>query len=100
MAVRMLPWALGEAGYDLRGRTIEVDVIGAGEGTWRWGLARGEIPDADRKADGWILGRAPQLALVAARRLPVNDVLDSGVLVLGGDVELAEIVLRTMRAYV
>jgi hypothetical protein len=51
-------------------------------------------------ADGWVLGRAPQLALVAARRLPVDEVLDAGILVLGGDVELAELVLRTMRAYV
>jgi uncharacterized protein (TIGR03083 family) len=100
MAVRMLPWALGEAGLDLRGRTIEVDVTGAGEGLWRWGLGAGEIPDPDRKANGWVLGRAPQLALVAARRLPVDEVLDAGILVLGGDVELAELVLRTMRAYV
>ncbi len=100
MAVRMLPWTLGEAGLDLRGRTIEVDVIGAGEGLWRWGLGKGEVPDPDGKADGWILGRAPQLALVAAKRLPIDEVLDSGILVLGGDVELAERVLRTMRAYV
>ena len=48
----------------------------------------------------WILGRAPQLALVAAQRLPVDEVLDAGTLVLGGDVDLANVVLRTMRAYV
>jgi uncharacterized protein (TIGR03083 family) len=100
MAVRMLPWAIAQAGLDLRGHTIEVDVIGAGQGLWRWGLGPGEVPDPDAKADAWILGRAPQLALVAARRLPAEDVLDSGIVVLGGDVELAEIVLRTMRAFV
>jgi uncharacterized protein (TIGR03083 family) len=100
MAVRMLPWALGEAGLDLHGLTIEVDVIGAGQGLWRWGLGAGEVPDPDGKADAWILGRAPQLALVAAHRLPVDEVLDAGILVLGGDVDLADVVLRTMRAYV
>jgi len=100
MAVRMLPWALGRAGIDLRGLTIEVDVIGAGQGFWRWGLGTGEVPDPDGKADAWILGRAPQLALVAARRLPADEVLDAGILVLGGDVDLAGVVLRTMRAYV
>ena len=44
-------------------------------------------------------GRAPQLALVAGRRLSVEDVLASGVLVTGGDTALAELVLRTIRAY-
>jgi hypothetical protein len=58
------------------------------------------VPDLDGKADAWILGRAPQLALVAAQRLPVDEVLDAGILVLGGDVDLADVVLRTMRAYV
>jgi uncharacterized protein (TIGR03083 family) len=100
LAVRMLPWALGEAGHELPGRTVEVDVEGAGEGTWHLGLASGEVPRGDKKADSWILGRAPQLALVAAKRLSPDDVLDAGVVVLGGDLELAEIVLRTLRAYV
>jgi hypothetical protein len=40
------------------------------------------------------------LALVAGRRLPVDDVLDSGFLVIGGDAELGELCLRTIRAYV
>ena len=39
------------------------------------------------------MGRAPQLALLAGRRLPVDEVLGSGVLVLGGDMTVAESVL-------
>jgi hypothetical protein len=39
------------------------------------------------------------LALVAGRRLDPDDVLNSGLLVLGGDVDLADIILRTIRAY-
>jgi hypothetical protein len=39
------------------------------------------------------------MALVAGRRLDPDDVLTSGLLVLGGDVDLADIILRTIRAY-
>jgi hypothetical protein len=36
---------------------------------------------------------------VAGRRLAPEEVLGSGAIVLGGDVNLAEIVLRHIRAY-
>ena len=99
MAVRMLPWSLGQAGLDLSGRSVRVEVEGAGEGYWHWGLGAGEVPPDPRAADAVIRGRAPQLALVAGRRLPLEDVLGSGVVVLGGDAALAEVVLRHLRAY-
>jgi uncharacterized protein (TIGR03083 family) len=99
LAVRMLPWALGQIGVDLSGRSVQVDVTGAGEGSWHWGLGVGEVPDPDRKPDALILGRAPQLALVAGKRLPAADVLSAGTVVLGGDVDIADLVLRTIRAY-
>jgi uncharacterized protein (TIGR03083 family) len=99
LGVRMLPWALGQAGHDLSGRTVHVDVSGTGEGTWYWGLGPGEVPSADRTPDAVIVGRAPQMALVAGRRLDPEEVLASGVLVTGGDTDLAELILRTIRAY-
>jgi uncharacterized protein (TIGR03083 family) len=99
LGVRMLPWALGRAGYDVAGRTVRVDVDGAGEGVWHWGLGAGEVPSPHAVPDAVIVGRAPQMALVAGRRLDPDEVLASGLLVLGGDTELAEIVLRTIRAY-
>ncbi len=68
MGVRMLPWALGQAGLDLTGYSVQIDVEGAGEGSWHWGLGAGEVPPADKEPDATIVGRAPQLALVAARR--------------------------------
>jgi hypothetical protein len=40
-----------------------------------------------------------QFALVAAHRIPVDDVLDSGIVVLGGEAEIAELVIRHIRAY-
>jgi uncharacterized protein (TIGR03083 family) len=99
LAVRMLPWALDQIGVDLRGRSVQVDVSGAGEGSWHWGLGVGEVPDPDRKPDATILGRAPQFALVAGKRLSPNEVLAAGTVVLGGDVEIADLILRTIRAY-
>ncbi len=99
LAVRMLPWALGQIGVDLRGRSVQVDVSGAGEGSWHWGLGAGEVPDPDHKPDALIVGRAPQFALVAGKRLSPDDVLAAGTVVLGGDVDVADLILRTIRAY-
>jgi uncharacterized protein (TIGR03083 family) len=99
LAVRMLPWSLGRAGHDLSGHSVLVDVEGAGEGTWHWGLGSGEVPSGRTKPDARISGRAPQLALVAGQRLKPDDALLSGNVVLGGDMGLSDLVLRTLHAY-
>ncbi len=99
LAVRMLPWSLGRDGLDVAGRSVRVVVEGAGEGTWHWGLGAGEIPAGNRHADAVITGRAPQLALVAGQRLVPDEAFASGNVVLGGDRELASIVLKHLRAY-
>jgi uncharacterized protein (TIGR03083 family) len=99
MGVRMLPWSLRQGGYDLRDRSIAIEVEGAGEGSWHWGLAAGEVPPPDKKPDATIIGRAPQMSLVAGGRLDPDAVLDVGLLVLGGDVDLADVVIRAIRAY-
>jgi uncharacterized protein (TIGR03083 family) len=100
MGIRMLPWALAEAGLDLTGYSVEVEVDGAGGGRWHWGLGAGEVPPADTKPDTTIVGRAPHLALVAARRIPAEDVLASGNLVTGIDAQLGVTILRHLRAFV
>jgi uncharacterized protein (TIGR03083 family) len=99
LGVRMLPWALAQAGHDLAGRSIKIDVSGAGAGVWHWGLGAGEVPAPNRDPDALIAGRAPQMALVAGRRLSANDARASGNLVVGGDTALADLVLETIRAY-
>jgi uncharacterized protein (TIGR03083 family) len=100
MGVRMLPWALGRAGLDLTGYSVRIDVDGAGEGSWHWGLGAGEVPPADKEPDATIVGRAPQLGLVAARRVSAVDALASGNLVVGLDIELGVAVLRHIRSFV
>jgi len=99
LGVRMLPWALARQGHDLSGRSVQIDVHGAGEGSWHWGLGSGEVPTPDTKPDAILIGRAPQLALIAGQRLPAEAALDAGNLVVGGDAALGELVLRTIRAY-
>jgi uncharacterized protein (TIGR03083 family) len=100
LGVRMLPWTLAEAGHDFSGRSVRIEVSGAGQGTWHWGLGAGEVPGPTADPDATIVGRAPQLALVAGKRIDPEVLLDSGILVLGGDTGLAELILRTIRAYV
>jgi hypothetical protein len=60
LGVRMLPWALAQAGHDLAGRSIKIDVSGAGAGVWHWGLGAGEVPTATPSASrrDWVGGRA------------------------------------------
>lgn len=99
MGVRMLPWTLREARIDLQGASVQIDLEGAGGGSWHWGLGTGEAPPQDKKADAFIQGRAPQFALMAAHRLAVDDVLDSGNVVLGGETGIAESVVRHIRSY-
>jgi uncharacterized protein (TIGR03083 family) len=99
LAVRMLPWALSQAGHDLSGQSVQIDVEGAGEGSWHQALGIGEVPDPERKPDATIVGRAPQFALVTGKRLDPDEVLASGSVVLGGDADTADLIIQTIRAY-
>ena len=99
LGIRMLPWALARASLSLPGRSVQVDLEGMGYGSWHWGLAPDETPRAGAKPDATITGRAVPFALVAARRLPADEVLDGGSLVVGGDAALGETILRHIRCY-
>jgi uncharacterized protein (TIGR03083 family) len=100
LAIRMLPHSLGQAGLSLPGRSLLVDLEGAGEGTWHWGLAGGEAPPEDHKPDAFIQGRGLAFALVAGRRRAASAFLDEGNLVVGGDEDVALAVLEHLRAFV
>jgi len=100
MAIRMLPWALGQAGLSFSGRSIQVDLEGVGGGTWHWGLEPRTSPPQDKKPDAFINGRGTAFALVAGRRVAADAYLDDGDLVVGGDEALAIVVLEHLRAFV
>jgi uncharacterized protein (TIGR03083 family) len=100
MAIRMLPWSLGQAGLSFPGATLQVDLEGVGGGHWHWGLSPGDAPPEDKKADAFVQGRAFAFALAAGRRVPADAFLDDGNLVVGGDEGLAIVVLEHLRAFV
>lgn len=99
LGIRMLPWALTRAGFAFRDMSLQVDLEGAGGGSWHWGLAPGEVPREDQKADAYVQGRALAFALVAGRRMDPGAFLDDGSLVIGGDEDLAGVILQHLRAY-
>jgi uncharacterized protein (TIGR03083 family) len=100
LAIRMLPFSLGQAGIALPGRSVAVDLEGVGGGSWHWGLARRESPAAEKKPDAFVQGRATAFALAAGRRVPATSFLDDGNLVIGGDEGIAAAVLEHLRAFV
>jgi uncharacterized protein (TIGR03083 family) len=100
LAIRMLPYSLGQAGLSLPGRSLLVELEGVGEGTWHWGLAAGETPPEDHKPEAFIQGRGLAFALVAGRRHEASAFLDDGNLVVGGDEDLAHAVFEHLRAFV
>jgi uncharacterized protein (TIGR03083 family) len=100
LAIRTLPWSLGQAGLSFPGRSIQVDLEGVGGGTWHWGLEPRTSPPEEKKPDAFIYGRGTAFALVAGRRVAAGSYLDDGDLVVGGDEALAIVVLEFLRAFV
>jgi hypothetical protein len=99
LAIRALPWALGLAGKSYRGRTVLIELEGAGAGKWHHGLGSREVPAEGRLADATVGGRGYQFAMVATRRVPADLYVEDGTLVLGGDGDLALEVLRALRVF-
>ena len=99
MGIRMLPYAFGLAGLSFPGASVQVDLEGVGGGSWHWGLAAGETPGEDHKPDAFIEGRGAAFAMVAGRRAAAEHFLDLGILVVGGDEDLALAVLEHIRAF-
>lgn len=99
LAIRMLPWALYRAGLDFPGRSIGIDLVGAGGSSWHWSLEPKEVPGEYHKPDAFVEGRSVSFALVAACRRTADEFLHEGSLVVGGDEQIALAVLEHVRAY-
>jgi len=99
LAIRMLPYTLGQAGRNFPGRSIKVELEGAGGGSWHYGLAPRESPPVGKPPDASISGRALPFALVAGRREAAARFLDDGNLVVTGDEALALEILHRIKAY-
>jgi uncharacterized protein (TIGR03083 family) len=99
LAIRALPWALGLAGKSYRGRSVLVELEGAGGGRWHHGLGPREVPAEGRLADATIGGRGYEFAMVATRRVNADEYVENGSLTLGGDEDLGLEVLRDLRVF-
>jgi uncharacterized protein (TIGR03083 family) len=97
LAVRMIPYGLSLAGLSFPGRTIRVELEGAGGGSWHYGLAPRESPARGHRPDTVIEGGGYAFAMVAGGRVSVDDYLTSGGLLLGGDLALGRTVLEHLR---
>jgi len=99
MAVRMIPYGLSVAGLSFSGKSIRVKLEGAGGGSWQYGLAPHEAPAPGVDPDALVEGTGYAFAMVAGRRVPAEEYLASGGLIVGGDAELAETVLTNLRVF-
>ncbi|MBI4260274.1 MAG: maleylpyruvate isomerase family mycothiol-dependent enzyme [Actinobacteria bacterium] len=99
LAIRTLPYALGQAGRSFPGRSVHVELEGAGGGSWHYGLAPREVPHRGKRPDAYIDGRGYPFAMIAARRIPAERYLDDGTIAVGGDEDLALEVLEHVRAF-
>ncbi len=99
LAIRSIPYALSLVGLSFPGKTVRVRLEGVGEGTWLYGLAPREVPAPDAKPDAIIEGRGYEFALVAGHRMAPERALEEGTVLVGGDVDLGETIVRTIRAF-
>jgi uncharacterized protein (TIGR03083 family) len=99
LAIRTLAWALGLAGIRYETRSVRIDLEGSGGGSWHHGLGSNEQPDPGKEPDALIEGRGERFAQVAARRVPADEEVATGSLVLSGDADLALTVLQHIRPF-
>jgi uncharacterized protein (TIGR03083 family) len=97
LAIRLIPYALSRAGHSFADASVQIDLAGVGEGTWHQDVSPGDLPSG-KKPDAVINGEGYAFASVAGGRADADFCLYEGLLNVGGDVELAEAVLRTLRA--
>lgn len=96
-AIRSLPYWLSVAGKTFPGKSLLVELDGAGEGTWNCSLAPREQPPAGKKPDVVIGGRAEAFAQLAAGRMDPDVALYEGLVNAGGDSRIADAVLENLR---
>jgi uncharacterized protein (TIGR03083 family) len=98
LAVRLVPYALSLAGEERRERVVRIELDGVGAGTWTASTDPGHGPSERTRPDAFVEGDGYAFASVAGGRADAEICLYEGILLTGGDTELAETVLRTLRS--
>jgi uncharacterized protein (TIGR03083 family) len=97
LAIRLIPYSLSLDGRDIRGKTVAIELDGVGEGVWRRRTDPSDEPAGT--PDAYITGNGYAFASVAGGRADVDVCLYEGLLNTGGEVDVAEAVLRTLRSF-
>lgn len=97
-AIRLIPYSLSLADISHGDKTVRIELQEAGEGTWLQSTGTGDAPKG-ADPDAYIVGEGYAFASVAGGRADADFCLYEGVLNIGGDIELAEDVLNTLRAW-
>lgn len=99
LAIRLIPYSLSLAGLSFRGKLVRISLQGVGGGTWVASTdAGGQTPEGS-PPDAVIAGRGYAFASAAGGRADADVCLYEGLLNVGGDIELGEAVLRTLRSF-
>jgi uncharacterized protein (TIGR03083 family) len=99
LAVRLIPYSLSLAAVERPGRVVRIELDGVGAGTWvRSTDARRDV-DEDVRPDALVEGDGYAFASVAGGRADPEVCLYEGLLLIGGDADLAESVIRTLRSF-
>jgi uncharacterized protein (TIGR03083 family) len=98
LAIRLIPYSLSLADLSMPGKVVRVELNGVGEGLWRASTDPGRDVPEDATPDAYLEGDGYAFACVAGGRADVDVCLYEGLLLTGGDTELAEAVLRTLRS--
>jgi uncharacterized protein (TIGR03083 family) len=98
LAIRLIPYSLSLSDRSRPGKIIRIELQSVGEGVWLASTDAGrDVPD-DVRPDAYLEGDGYAFASVAGGRADVDVCLYEGLLLTGGDTELAESVLRTLRS--
>jgi uncharacterized protein (TIGR03083 family) len=98
LAIRLIPYTLAQAGLEFGEKSVQIDLDGVGEESWHQPAVPGDLP-AGKKPDAYILGEGYAFASVAGGRADPDICLYEGLLNTGGEVEVAEAVLHTLRSW-
>ena len=99
LAIRMIPYALSLEGHSFPGKSVRIELESTGAGMWHQGLEAGQMPPEDKRPDIYMQGRGYEFASIAAKRADPDVALYEGVIQIGGDLDAAEAILRSLRSF-
>jgi uncharacterized protein (TIGR03083 family) len=99
LAIRLIPYSLSLAALSFPGKIVRIELEGVGEGSWLAGTDPGREVPAKTRPDASIIGRGYAFASVAGGRADADVCLYEGLLNIGGEVDLAQAILKTLRSF-